>query len=418
MRVLWFSNAVLTLEPTKATGTWLFSMSEALVDRGVELYNITQDIRTRDIKKQKVGSITQWILPTYRLRHGLPKREYIDCICNIVNEINPDVIHIWGMESYWGLLSARGYIHGNILLEIQGIKETCVRVFYGGLKKSELMRTIGVKEIIMPSSSLFALRKDFSKWSKIEHELLSSHNHISTHSDWVRAWISQFINKDCHIHYTQRIVRKEFLESERWEKPQNPREAPVIFTMSSGSDAYKGIHDGIRAVAILKKYYPKVQLRIAGNFGIGREFYRISGYTKFLIRLIKSLGLESNVVFLGSLDAKGILTQIHQSDAMLQTSYVESYSLAVAEAMMAGVPLVVSYAGAMPELARDKESALFYTPSDFFTCAYQLRKIFESTELSNQLSSKAREIAESRNVASKLGDLQIAIYKEVMKKEL
>lgn len=415
MKVLWFSNALLTLEPSKATGTWLFAMSEALVERGVELYNITQDPRVHNIKKQVVGKITQWVLPVYKLHNGLPSKNNINKICDIVKIINPDIIHIWGMESYWGLLSARGFLKGKILLEIQGIKETCVRVFYGGLKWRDLIHTLGVKELILPSSSLFCQRKEFDVWSKWEHEMISAHNNISTHSDWVRAWIRQFSTEQCHIHHTQRIVRKTFLEAEVWQKPNNPKDAPVVFAMSSGPDAYKGIHDGIRAISLLKRDYPNIQFRIAGNFGINNAFYRKPGYTKYLVRLIKNLNVESNVIFLGPLTANEILEQLHQSDAMLQTSYVESYSLAVAEAMMAGIPLVVSYAGAMPELAQDKETALFYTPSDYFSCAYSLRKIFESDDLSLKLSKTARCIAESRNVASIVGDLQIDIYEKVIK---
>lgn len=413
MKVLWFSNVALTLEPSKATGTWLFSMSEALVERGVELYNITQDQRVKEVKKQQIGEIIQWVFPSYKLHNGLPCKTHIDEIREIVNRIAPDVIHIWGMESYWGLLSARGYIKGNILLEIQGIKEACVRVFYGGLKWMDLMRTIGFKELILPSVSLFCQCREFDKWSRMEHEMLATHNHISTHSDWVRAWISQFTKDNCQIHHTQRIVRKAFLETEIWHKPDNPKDSPVVFTISSGPDAYKGIHDGVKAISLLKQYYPNIQLRIAGNFGVDSAFYRRPGYTKYLIKLIKRLNVEQNVVFLGSLNAEGILAQLHQSDAMLQTSYVESYSLAVAEAMMAGIPMVVSYAGAMPELAQDKEAALFYTPSDYFSCAYLLKKIIESYELSQKLSEKARSIAINRNVASILGDLQIDIYKKV-----
>ena len=97
----------------------------------------------------------------------------------------------------------------------------------------------------------------------------------------------------------------------------------------------------------------------------------------------------------------------------LQTSYVESYSLAVAEAMMIGVPLVISYAGAMPELAQDRVTALFYTPSDFFSCAYRLKQIIEDEKLAYGMSIASRSIAAQRNVSSVLGDLQISIYKEV-----
>lgn len=414
MRILWFSNIILTQDATKSTGTWLRTMSDALVERGVELCNITQNDCVKEITRKDSGSIKQWVLPIYRLNNGLPSKQHIQEVCKIVDDIAPDVLHIWGIEGYWGLLSARGYLKGNVLLEIQGIKETCARVFYGGLPFSERMKTIGVRELLRPSLSLMSLRRDFVKWSKSEREMLGAHQHISTHSDWVRAWISQYTQSRCQIHHTQRIVRKEFLETETWHKPDNRKDAPVIFTMSSGPDAYKGIHDAIRAVGMLKKDFPNVQLRIAGNFGIDKPFYRKPGYTKYLQTLIRKENVEENIVFLGSLNANKIIEQIHQSNAMLQTSYVESYSLAVSEAMMAGVPLVVSYAGAMPELAQDKAAALFYTPSDFFTCAYRLKQIIESDELAITLSKTARSIAERRNVASVLGELQINIYKEVI----
>ncbi len=414
MKVLWFSNVILSNGSSKTTGTWLHSMSSALIERGIELYNITQNVNYKHIECKKSESLTQWILPVYKLHDGLPRRDKIEEICSIVKSLSPDLVHVWGMECYWGLLFSRGYLNVPVLLEIQGIKETCARVFYGGLPFWEIIKTFGAREFIKPSLSLLSLKRDFMKWSRYEREMLSTHKHISTHSDWVRSWITQYTTSKCQIHYTQRIVRKEFLEADVWQKPSHPADSPVIFTMSSGPDAYKGIHDAIKAVCVLKKDFSHVQLRIAGNFGIDKSYIRKPGYTKYLYSLIKKYELETNVSFLGSLNANQIIEQIRESDVMLQTSYVESYSLAVSEAMMAGIPLVVSYAGAMPELAQDKSSALFYTPSDYFSCAYSIKKIIQSDELSAMLSKNARGIAEKRNVASVLGDLQIDVYNKVI----
>ena len=416
MKVLWFSNAVLTSDQTKSTGTWLHSMSKALTERGIELFNITQNSSVKDIKVITDGNIKQWVLPVYRLRNGLPHRDTIKKICSVVEKISPDIIHIWGMECYWGLLFSRGYIKGNVLLEIQGIKETCARVFYGGLSFKDRLKTIGIREILRPSLSLMMLKREFALWSKYEREMLTTHTNISTHSDWVRAWISQFTKSDCQIFHTQRIVRKEFLLANVWVKPHHNIDSPVIFSMSSGPDAYKGIHDAINAVFVLKKSFPNVKLLIAGDYGVEKSVIRKPGYTKYLQSLIRKNDVKENVVFLGPLNASQIIDYIHQSDVMLQTSYVESYSLAVSEAMMAGVPLVVSFAGAMPELAKDKETALFYTPSDYFACAYLLKRVIESNELSEHLSKTSRHIAENRNIASLLGDLQINIYNKILAK--
>ena len=414
MKVLWFCSEDLSKSEIKATGTWLHTMSDAIVERGVELYCITQNADVQKIEYKNCSKCKQWVLPQYKLYNGLPLIKYINGICQIVDSIQPDIIHIWGTEYYWGLLYARGYIRGRVLLEIQGLKETCVRVFYGGLGLKDILKTIGIREIVHPTWSLIYRQYEFWKWSQYEREIIAAHHHISTHSDWVRSWIAQFVNSECAIHHTQRIVRKEFLKADAWLKPNNSKDAPVIFALSSGADAYKGIHDAIRAIGLLKRHYPNIQLRIAGNFGIEKTNIRKPGYTKYLLKLIKINNLDNNVLFLGSINASQIVEQLSQSNAMLQTSYVESYSLAVAEAMMYGIPLVVSYAGAMPELARDKSAALFFTPSDYFACAYSLRKIFESDSLAESLSSKSRSLAISRNVATKLGDLQLDIYKHVL----
>jgi len=44
----------------------------------------------------------------------------------------PDLVHIWGIERFWGLLTARGYIRVPVLLEMQGDVEGLGKTFYGG----------------------------------------------------------------------------------------------------------------------------------------------------------------------------------------------------------------------------------------------------------------------------------------------
>lgn len=413
MKVLWFSNAVFNGNTPKATGTWLYSMANALIDRGVELYNITQKKDVVEIQFNEIDDIKQWILPEYKLYNGLPRLKYIKQIQTLVDNIKPDIIHIWGVESYWGLLTARGFVRGNVLLEIQGIRETCARVFYGGLSWPEVLSTIKTKEFIKPKISLPAQKFFFKKWSRFEREIISAQKSITTQSSWVRSWITQFTSPGTTVFRTDLIIRGQFLDSEPWRKPQHDESSPVIFALSSEAHAFKGLHDGIKALAILKRQYPKIQLRVAGNFEVNRPFYKRNGYTKYLLKLIKSNNLEANVVFLGSLDASALKNEMLKADVMIQPSYVESYSLALSEAMAIGVPCVVSYAGAMPELAVDGIDALFYSPSDYFNMAMSVKRILEDPCLCSALSGHARARSHERNSAKNVVENQIMIYKEV-----
>ena len=71
-------------------------------------------------------------------------------------------------------------------------------------------------------------------------------------------------------------------------------------------------------------------------------------------------------------------------------SFIESYSLALAESMMVGTPSVVSYAAAMPEFAKDNEQVLFYDSLDVISCAARIENIFVHKDLSERLSLNSR----------------------------
>ena len=413
MKILWFSNCSLTSGSSKTSGTWLFSMAESLVASGVELYNITQAAKN-EIRKHEGNGIVEYLLPFYSLSNGLPSSDNIESILAIVKEVTPSIIHIWGTESYFGLLAARGYLKGNVILEIQGLKDTCAPVFYGGLTPWEIYECIGLRELIRPSLSLPIKKRLFAKWGEYEDEMVKGITNVATQSDWIRGWVSLHKKNDTkrNVYYSLISVRDAFSNATKWAKPLN--DAPVLLTMSASSEAYKGLHFAIRALAVLKVHYPNITLRIIGYFGENNAIYKRPGYTNFIIKLIKKLGVEKNVVFVGQKDAVGIVDEMKQADCFLQTSFVESYSLALAEAMMFGIPCVVSYAGAMPELAEPEKDALFYSPMDYSTCANQVKRILENKDLSKMLSGNSIERGMCRNTKELALKRQLEIYEKVL----
>ena len=411
MKVLWFSNSVLGVKGVKATGTWLHTMSLALIQSGIQVFNITQSSTEKTIKYVDDGQIAQWILPVYKLDStGLPTKDNILNIQKIVQDIQPDIIHIWGTEFYWGLLTARGFIKGNVILEIEGLMFSCSKVFYGGLSLSEILQTFRLKEIISFKRSIIGQQRWFEKWGRFEVEMLKKHKNISTQSNWVRAWIAPY-SDHARIFRTGLIIRQEFYNSIPWKTPKH--ENLQLLSFASGADSYKGLHIVIKALSIVKQIYPNIVLKLAGNFGLDLPSYRKPGYSKFILALIAKLGLKNNVVFLGPLTAEGLVEQMLNSRAFVQASNVESYSMALAESMAVGIPSVVSFAGAMPELANNEESALFYPVNDFYSCANQIIRILDSEDLSAYLSYNARKRAEFRNTCDNVVKQQIRIYKSL-----
>lgn len=408
MKILWFSNRLFVEEEIKGTGTWLDSMAEILmVNDTIELYNITKG-NTKKVIKRDYKNTQQWLLPSVKLKkNGLPTIKLINQIVEIVESIQPDIIHIWGTESYWGLLTARGYIKGNVILDIQGLISQIKNYIYSGLTFHETFKCIGLKEILKPSTSIFASKRRFNQSSKTELEIIQNHNNISTQSDWVRAHI-EFLNPKARIYETKIPLRQKFVKGAKWDF--NKIAKNKIFTSLSSPVPYKGLHVLIDAMRLLKNEFPKIKLVIAGHYGHG---IKESGYEKFLKRKIKTNHLIENIVWLGSLNEEEITNQLLKSHVAVFSSFIESYGVAVAESLTLGVPTVVSYSGALPEQGVDKESLLFYPPGDVFVCASKIKQIFIDNELSDNLSANA--IKRNSEISNQdITNLQIHIYNEVL----
>lgn len=405
-KILWLSNCTFSEEKIKATGTWIIAMGEALIKTGeVELYNISYG-NTKTIIRNDCQGINQWIIPNVKTNSkGLPPQYIIDFIKGVEQEVNPDVIHIWGTESYWGMLSATNVFSKPVLLEIQGILSTCVSVFYGGLSNSELMGCVGLKEIILPQRLFYFRKQEFIKRSRIEKFIISNSPRIAVQSDWVKAHI-KLENENAILFNAGILLRKEFYVAEPWKRSKNNE--VIIFTSSSGSNMYKGLHVLLRAIAVLKKTIPTIKLHIGGRILFDKILQ--DGYSNWLVKEAKKLGIINNIEWLGSLTADEIIYQLQIASVFVVPSYVESYCLALAEAMIIGIPCVASYAGAMPELAEDKKSALFFPVGDYTTCASHIQQIVNDESIANHLSIKARASAFKKNNFIDNVKVQLAIY--------
>lgn len=406
MKVLWFSSRFFSEEKVTGTATWLDAMADILMDKDdIELFNISEG-NTKTIKKGKYKKIEQWQLPnSWKKINGVPESKNILKITEIISSIQPDVIHIWGTESYWGLLSARGFIKGNIILEIQGLISQIKNEFYGRLNSKELVSTIGLKEIIKPKLSLYSLKKKFEKQSRYELEMIRNHNHISTQSEWVRGNI-MFINNKAKLIETYLPLRRNFISSDKWTL--NKCTPLSIFTSISATAPYKGLHVLIDALALIKMQYPEVKLHIAGETGKG---IRESGYTKFIKRKLKHYSLTENVIWLGPLNETQIVDWLLNSHVAVFPSFIESYGVAVAESLKLGIPTITSYAGALPEQGEERKSILFFPTDDVTTCAYRVHQIFSNPILAENISANALKI--NTPGLDDIAALQIKIYKEV-----
>ena len=410
MKVLWFSNCILGNTESKGSGSWLFGMKDIL-SSSVELYNITNS-NIDKVSHNKYNDFEEYVIPNYKIKNGLPNLGNISNIKDIVDKIKPDIIHIWGVESYWGLLFSRNHIQGKYLIEIQGVLSSCHNVYYGGMSPSQIYSCFNIKELIKFNSFLPFQRSNTLKNIKSENEIIFNSNNISTQSDWVRNQIKFKTNKNVNIFNTLIPIRKTFYNSEKWIKIHN-RKTTIIYTSFSYLVPFKGFHILLESISLLKKKHHDVMLNV-GGFNINSiSFYRQDGYLKYLLSKIAKLNIVNNVTFLGSLNEKEVCEQLLNADVYVNPSFVESYSVASAEALYLGVPSVLSYAGAMPDFSKEKQVALYYSPMDYSDLASKINNLINDNEFSKSLSNDSIGIFNHLFDSQHIKNTQLSIYNQI-----
>ncbi|HPY67321.1 MAG TPA: glycosyltransferase family 4 protein [Bacteroidales bacterium] len=109
--------------------------------------------------------------------------------------------------------------------------------------------------------------------------------------------------------------------------------------------------------------------------------------------LIKTLGLQEHIILLGYKSNVGFL--LNSCDIFVHPSYAEGFGIVVAEAMLAEKPVIVSDAGALPELIQHEYSGLVIDPFDEAKWADAIIKLLDNPDYSKYLAHNAKLKAET-----------------------
>ena len=105
-------------------------------------------------------------------------------------------------------------------------------------------------------------------------------------------------------------------------------------------------------------------------------------------------GLTDRVELVGWLDPPGLQDRLSKAVAMVLPSRRENYPLALLEAMAAGVPVVTTRVGGIPEMVDDGQSGLLVPPDDPTALAAALTRVSTDDGLRSKLIEGGREVAE------------------------
>jgi len=124
-----------------------------------------------------------------------------------------------------------------------------------------------------------------------------------------------------------------------------------------------------------------------------------------ILKLIEKYNLKNNVVLLGKISKEKLFDYYSKASIVVLTSLEESFSLAVAEGMATGTPVVASPVGIVPEAINLGKNGFIINPRDPKDIAEKLRILLEDDKKRRSMGKKAKKTAEnwrSENIARDL----------------
>lgn len=414
MKILWCTNTVLS-DSRQSSGNWMYSMLDKISSLHPEIEFVIFSIgNVESIQESRFKNFKQLIFPDYKLdRNGHPSKKAVKQIRDFIDDFGPSLIHIWGVEKFWAALSIELQEDYKVLLEMQGSKKLNVDPFLGNLPSVIFYRYFGVVEMIYPNTFPIIQRRKFYRDGLIEQKVIEQITYINTQSEFVKKYIYN-LNNSTKIFDTGIILRSEITNATVWSEPNN---IPYIQIFSVSSPVpHKGVHVTIKAFADLKKRIPNIKLKIAG-IQINNNPLKNSAYEKYILKLIKSLGISDSILLAGMLSAEEIIEEYNKSTVFIVSSFIETYCLALAEALYVGIPCLASDIDALKEFQPNEHSEpslIHYEKGNVSDCSKKLEMIIKDKALRNTLSVNSRKDAVLRNNDYTIAINQYRIYKEII----
>ncbi|MQA88827.1 MAG: glycosyltransferase [Gemmatimonas sp.] len=185
------------------------------------------------------------------------------------------------------------------------------------------------------------------------------------------------LGPEAEIHLIQAGVPDELFVQPR-------READYLLYFGRLDWVHKGLDVLLRAMAAVIRTDPDVRLKVAGR---GKDADRV-------LEAAQELGIRDNVELVGAVDDGTRAELLAGAQAMLMPSRFEGFGMAAAEAMAAGVPLIASRAGSLPEVVDPPEGGVLVPVGDSDALARATIELLHDDTRRRELSRTARLSAE------------------------
>jgi len=201
-------------------------------------------------------------------------------------------------------------------------------------------------------------------------------------SDRWRAWITRVTENPRIVCIPNPVAALE-------ERPASQRKNIVLFL--GRLERSKGIFDLLDAVCALRASIPDIRLVCAGE-----------GDIDCVARYAERLGIGDAVGLTGWIGTAEKRSLMNRAAVFVLPSYAEGLPMSLLEAMAAGLPVVATEVGGIPDVVSDGANGFLFRPGASARLERLLRRLMRDPRLGERIAMAARETVRLRFSADRV----------------
>lgn len=302
---------------------------------------------------------------------------YSSKMLDVIQKISPEVIHVFGSENMYGLISK--YTDIPVIIHLQGILNPYyVALLPPGISKSSYILKDGCNpiKVFKNYNSLYCWKKNIY----CEKEILSHTNFFFGRTVWDYR-ISKLFNPQAKYLQCGEVLRESFYEEKQREVPST-----LVIVSTISSPFYKGYDLVLKTAKILRVMNIGFEWLLFGNIK-----------PSFIEEILGMKHDDVHVHLLGVATEKQIQSQLLKSTLYVHPSYIDNSPNSVCEAQMCGLPVIATNVGGVCSIVKDGETGFLVPANDPYQMAYLIIKLFKDKNLNIRVGKEARKTAEKRH---------------------
>jgi len=209
---------------------------------------------------------------------------------------------------------------------------------------------------------------------------------------------SEYLQRTFNGHGIDVKIIPNFVDLGRFRFRPRERLRPKLLVTRTLEPLYN-VQMALEAFAIVKRNYPDAELDIVGG---GSQEVVLKGW-------VRGQGL-AGVRFHGAVPNADMPKYLASADLLLNPSNADNMPITLLEAFAAGVPVVTTDVGGIPDLVGACEAALMVKPNDAMEMAARIDELLQDPEKAAQIVRNAKSLSDRMSWA-RVGPLWHELYR-------